>query len=203
MPHPKSILPDPLRPPTTEEIARARDMYAQGFTVARCLAAANMSLGTLYYWLDGGPYLAPTTDQSAVGGDAQGARMLPPIPRRRVVVGKRRKPLAPDLVSVTARLTRTLAREALDIERRLAEPSDATPERERNVRMLAQLVQSVRVLATLVPGEAAGAGGGAEPDDDPVPDNIDEFRYELARRIRGFVAARQAQQAEGEVEAGE
>lgn len=134
MPHPKSIVPDPLRPPTLEEIQRAREMYAEGFTVARCLAAGNMSLGTLYYWLDGGPCLAPTTAQSAVGG---GARMLPPIPRRRQVVGKRRQPLAPDLVSLAARLTRTVARQALDIEQRLARPSGATPERERNVRMLA------------------------------------------------------------------
>lgn len=58
MPHPESIRPDPLRPPTMDGITRARDMYREGFTVARCLAAGNMSYGTLYYWLDGGPTVA-------------------------------------------------------------------------------------------------------------------------------------------------
>ena len=47
------------------EIERARDMYKNGFTVARCLAAGNMSHGTLYYWLDGGPYLGPATGKPA------------------------------------------------------------------------------------------------------------------------------------------
>jgi hypothetical protein len=182
MPHPKSILPDPLRPPTIDEIERARSMYAEKFTVARCLAAGNMSLGTFYYWLDGGPR------------DEKGQPQLPPIPRRRQVIGKRRKPLTPDLVSLTARLTRTLAREALDIEQRLARPCGATPERERNVRMLTQLVQSVRVLATLAPDGAAEAGA-REKAAEEVRD-IDEFRETLARRIGMFVDERERRQQE-------
>ena len=39
MPHPPSITPDPQRAPTMAEIERARDLYKNGFTVARCLAA--------------------------------------------------------------------------------------------------------------------------------------------------------------------
>ena len=202
MPHPKDIVPDPLRPPSMEEIERARQMYAQGFTVARCLAAGNMSLGTLYYWLDGGPVLEPASATA-------GGRMLAPLARRRTVVGKRKKPLAADTLALVARLTRTLAREALDIEQRLAQPSGATPERERNVRMLASLVQSARVLSLLAP-----AGAGARPQDDAGPDDIDEFREMFARRIRSFLEARVAEKAareaaeagaggEGKREAGE
>jgi hypothetical protein len=196
MPLSSSITPDPLRAPTMAEIERAREMYAQGFAVARCLAAAPMSLGTLYYWLDGGPYLGPTTDTSA-GGDAHGGRMLAPIPRRRRIVGKRRKPLRADRASLIARLTRTAERAALDIEQRLARPSPATPERERDLRMLASLVQSLRGLSALAP-EMAGAGGArTEHDtDDPVPEDIDAFRLELARRIRGFIEERKRRKVE-------
>ena len=50
-----NIRPEPYRPPTMDEIRRAREMYTEGFTVSRVLAATDMSLGTLYYWLDGGP----------------------------------------------------------------------------------------------------------------------------------------------------
>lgn len=95
-----------------------------------------------------------------------------------------------------ARLSRTLAREALDIERQLAALGAATPGAGRNVRMLGQVVQSVRVLSALAP--AAGTGSADKTDDDPVPEDIDEFRYEVARRIRGFIEAHQAQQAEAE-----
>jgi hypothetical protein len=188
MPLSPDIKPDPLRAPTMAEIERARAMYAQGFTVARCLAAGNMSHGTLYYWLDGGPL------------NAQGARMLAPIPRRRVMLGKRRKPLAADRASLVARLYRTAERQALDIEQRLARPAGATPERERDVRMLASLVQSLRGLSALSPDEAAPAEGEAglrqEDDDDPVPGDIDVFRLELARRIRGFIEERTRRKAE-------
>jgi hypothetical protein len=202
MPHPSSITPDPLRAPTMAEIERARGMYAQGFTVARCLAAGNMSLGTFYYWLDGGPFLGPTTgkpavglgpttDQSAVGlgptpdGSGGGGRMLPPLPRRRSVLGKRRKPLAASHASLVARLYRTAERQALDIEQRLARPAGATP--ERDLRMLAQLVSALRGLTAIAPLEAPPAAAAAAKEDD----NIDEFREVLARRLRGFIDARQ------------
>jgi hypothetical protein len=194
MPHPPSITPGPLRAPTMAEIERARGMYAQGFTVARCLAAGNMSLGTFYYWLDGGPYLGPTTDKSAVGGDEAGARMLPPIPRRRSIVGKRRKPLAGSRASLVARLYRTAERQALDIEQRLARPAGATPERERDVRMLAQLVTALRGLSAIEPIEAPPAAAVAAEEDD----SIDEFREVLARRLRGFIDARQREAEEAE-----
>lgn len=175
------IKPDPLRAPTMAEIERARDMYAQGFTVARCLAAAPMSLGTLYYWLDGGPC------------DERGQAMLPPIPRRRSIVSKRRKPLSASTASLIARLTRTAERAALEIEQRLARPAGATPERERDLRMLASLVQSLRGLAALSP--AGDAAARKADDNDPVPEDIDAFRLALGRRIEAFVAAKREQEA--------
>ena len=195
MPHPTSITPDPQRAPTMAEIERDRDLYAQGFTVARCLAAGNMSHGMLYYWLDGGPFLAPATGRPAAGGgDEAVARMQPPIPRRRAVLGKRRKPLAASHASLVARLYRTAERQALDIEQRLARPAGGTPERERDVRMLAQLVAALRGLTAIAPLEAPQAAAAAAPEEEQR--DMDEFRETLARRIRSFIDARRAQDAE-------
>jgi hypothetical protein len=166
------------------EIERARSLYAEKFTVARCLAAGNMSHGTLYYWLDGGPR------------DDKGVALLPPIPRRRHIAGKRRKPLAGSSVSLLARLTRTAERQALDIEQRLSRPAASGPERERDVRILAMLTRTLRDVVAMAPdGLAQGTGQGAaqEAEHDPVPADMDEFRNELARRIRGFIEQRQAQ----------
>ena len=143
MPHPASIKPSPYRPPSREQIERARAMYAEGFTVSRILAACDMSLGTLYYWLGGGPR------------DEQGAPLLPPLARRRVVVGKRRKPFAASRVSLLARLYRTAERQVFEIEQRLAVPGAASPERERDVRMLASLTRTLRDLSGLGDGEPA------------------------------------------------
>ena len=191
MPHPASILPDAYRPPTREQIERARSMYLQKFTVSRILAACDMSLGTFYHWLSGGP----------VGED--GSTLYPPIPRRRQVLGRRRKPLSGDRVSLTARLWRTAERQARDIEERLARPCAATVERERDVRMLGILVRSLRDLSLF---EAAGpAGEGDTPraapeGDDFVPHSVDELRAELARRVevlRAQRAERQAQETAG------
>ena len=151
MPHPASIKPSPYRPPGREQIERARAMYTQGFTVSRILAGTDMSLGTLYYWLGGGPR------------DEQGAPLLPPLARRRVVVGKRRKPFTASRVSLLARLYRTAERQAFEIEQRLAVPGAATPERERDVRMLASLTRTLRDISGFGDGEPGGETA-AEPD---------------------------------------
>jgi hypothetical protein len=110
-----------------------------------------MSLGTLYYWLDGGPQEA-------------GHPLFPPLARRRSVVGKRRKPLSADRVSLMHRLMRTTERQVRDIEQRLARPGASSPERERDVRMLGALVRTLRDLTTFdSAAELAAQGAGVEP----------------------------------------
>jgi hypothetical protein len=188
MPHSPTIRPSPYQPPSREQIERARDMYAQGFTVSRILAACDMAYGTLYYWLDGGPR-------------EEGGPLYPPLPRRKQVVGKRRKPLETSRVSLAARLWRTAERQVRDIEERLSRPSASAVERERDVRMLSVLVRTMRDLAAFEP---APPGAPAPPvDDDPVPKDVDEMRYELARRIRNFIEQRKAQQQREQVVAEE
>ena len=191
MAHPRDIKPDPYRPPTREQIDLGRSMYIENFTVSRCLAATDMSLGTFYYWLDGGP----------VGED--GKRMLPPIPRRRKVVGKRRRPLKTDRVSLAARLWRTTERQLRDIEERLARPvvgASAGPERERDVRILASLTRTLRDLAAFE-RVGLGAGLGQKEADKAAapgvaaggapPQELDAYRLDLMRRLDHIVAEAQ------------
>jgi hypothetical protein len=159
--------------PTPETIALARRLYAEGVTVARILGETGMSLGTLYYWLDGGP-------------EGGGEPRLPALPRRRVaVLGKRRRPLRGDRVSLVARLWRTAERQVRDIEERLARDTQEPVERERDARVLAVMVRTLRELAAF--DAAARDSEGTEQmtadDDDAVPRDLEELRRELARRI--------------------
>ena len=161
MPLSDHIKPSPYSPPTREQIERARTMYTQGFTVSRILAATDMALGTLYYWLGGGPR-------------EEAGPLYPPIARRRQVVGRRRRPLDADRVSLAARLWRTAERQTRDIEERLARPGVASPERERDVRMLGSLVRTLRDLA--------GFDSGRAPDEQTVEPALEAARESLARK---------------------
>jgi hypothetical protein len=155
--------------PTAETIARARERYVAGDSVSRILADAQMSLGTLYLWLDGGP-------------DDGSATRLPAIPRRRVVLAQRRKPLAGSPVSLVNRLWRTAERQVRDIEDRLRMNQMPMEERERDARMLAVIVKTVRELTAIRNADAERA------DDDAVDPDV--HRQELARKLHGLIAKR-------------
>jgi hypothetical protein len=187
MPLSDHIKPDAHRPPTREEIERGRALYVEGFTTSRCCAGSNMSLGTLYYWLDGGPQ----------GPDGP---LLPPIPRRRNVAGRRRRPLpAVDRVSLAARLWRTAERQARDIEERLARANEPPAERERDTRMLALLVKTLRELSAFDAGASKPDETDAYDDDyDHVPRELDDLRQELSRRLDAMAEGEKARaQAQG------
>lgn len=61
-------------------------------------------------------------------------------------------------------------------------------EAERSMRTLATISRAVAEITATA--NAAGQTKPDETDDDPVPRDIDEFRYALARRIRGFIEQR-------------
>jgi hypothetical protein len=185
MPLTDHIRPEPNPPLTVERVTLARDMYVEGFTVSRICAQCLMSLGTLYTCLDGVPF----------GPD--GLR-FEPIPRRRNVLCKRTRPLRADPLSLRNRLIRTAEQQVREIELRLALPDRAGPDRERDVRMLALTVKSLRDLAHLSFADEAKTPPAAEEDDDEIPKDIDQFRIDLARRIDTFVKSR----TEGEAGAG-
>ena len=70
---------------------------------------------------------------------------------------------------------------------------------ERTVRILATLNKALREIAAISkPDETTPSDAN---DNDPVPHDIDEFRRELARRIKGLVDAERACAGEGSGEA--
>ena len=156
--------------PTPDTIALARTRYSEGVAIAKILAETGMSFGTLYLWLDGGP------------DDGAGPR-LPPLRRRRSVMGKRRQPLTGGRVSLVNRLWRTAERQVRDIEDRVRLNMQQPDERERDARLLAILVKTLRDLRALQTVED-------EPENDDQPASLDDFRRELARKIDGIVAQR-------------
>jgi hypothetical protein len=161
---------------TPETIARARSQYAAGERIDVICRANKMSRHALYYWIDGGPKFGPGH--------------LPPLERRAGGTPRQRRRASGNRVALVRRIWRTADGQVRDIEERLAAAGQQPLERERDARMLAVLVKTLRELVVI--GEAAPARKTAtEPeDDDPVPRDIDEFRRELARRIDALVASR-------------
>jgi hypothetical protein len=165
---------------SSETVTRARALYADpSVSVDRIKRETAMSTGTLYYFVDG----------------ADGR--LPALPRRRIVFGRRRRALMGNRVSLIARLWRTAERQVRDIEDRIARHQQEPDERERDARVLAVLVKTLRELSTLdeAQGDATTTG-----EDDDGPRDIDEFRRELARRMDAFVASRTGAGIPGDTE---
>lgn len=156
--------------PSPETIALVRERYARGDRTADILADAKMNAGTLYFWIDGGP------------DDGSGTR-LPPIPRRYQSHAQSRRPRPRgSRKSVVKRLWRTAEWQVRDIEDRLRMNQQEPDQRERDARLLAIMVKTVRELRAMDDQQ--------EATEDDGPDNLDDFRRDLARRIEGIVARR-------------
>lgn len=164
-----------------------RQQYADGVPVGTICAEHKIRHRTLYRWVDGGP---PGKDQ------------LPPIPRRSLDTPRTSR----SRKALIARLWRTASRQVREIEERLGRAEGEPGERERDARTFAILVKTLRELSLLDDVRfAAKKDSGAptqvhEADDDPVPRDIGEFRRELARRIRAFVASKSDSGLPGDAE---
>jgi len=156
---------------------RARQMYADGATIAVIKAETGLTHHRLYHWLDGAPQKA-------------GGSLLPPLPKRRIV--KRTRISAGDRLSVVARIMRSAERQVAEIDRRIGTEND---QGEKDARALALLARTIRELTAVDAMnrelEQPTMGGAThDDDDDRPPEDIDEFRNELARRIDALVASR-------------
>ena len=174
MPLSSHIKPEPNPPLTRERVIAIREMYAEGFTVARILAHCQTSLGTLYACCDGVPF----------GIDGE---QWPALPRRRQTLHQKRRALKADAVSLANRLTRTAERQVRDIELRLSARSVSPADRERHVRMLASLARTLRDVQAL---NKALPAGHVEPENyDELPADIDDLRQELNRKFQAMAAS--------------
>ena len=99
-----------------------------------------------------------------------------------------------DPAQIAPRLQSAVARVLPAIEAtlaRLASVPQRPREMEQTARALGALMRTLRELNALLAQHPP-------PVDDPVPEDIDEFRWELARRIRGFIEAYRAERGEAE-----
>jgi hypothetical protein len=172
-----------------EAAQRARQMYADGVDTRTIMAETDFSLEKLYNWLDG---------KSSCNGE----QLLPPLPRRRVVRHLRISP--GDRRSLVERMMRSAERQVAEIELRVGAPRH---DREKDARMLAVLARAMRELTAVDALNRQLESAAENPsdikqaplvDDDAPPDDIDEFRNELARRIRAFVESRTDERLSGD-----
>ncbi len=108
-------------------------------------------------------------------------------------------PTESDAAGIVPRLQSAVARVLPAIEAtitKLAAGPLRPREMEQTARALGTLTRTLRELNALLGQQQPGT----RADDDPVPKDVDEFRFELARRIHAFIDARQAKQREAEAE---
>jgi hypothetical protein len=156
-------------------IMRAREDYVAQKNTGQIMAECRLSVGTFYKLLAG-------------KGPAAG---LPAIVLRRDLGGERAK--RPDRIraSLVDRLWRTADKQVREIEKRLR--LDQKPDaRERDARMLATMVRTLRELRAL---DAARGEQEPAPEHEHGPDNLDDFRRDLARKIDAIIARRGASPA--------
>jgi hypothetical protein len=102
-------------------------------------------------------------------------------------------------VALVKSIWRAADAQVRDIEDRLVAAGQEPAERERDARMLAVLVKTLRELVAIDEERAAAKSQAESYDDDSVPRDIDEFRRELARKIDAVIAERTASSS-GETE---
>lgn len=159
-----------------ETVALVRRSYVEGVPISRILSETGLSLGTMYHVCDG------------MFDDGSGTRPAP-LPRRRILMGRSRKALHASRISLVARMWRTAERQVRDIETRLDDHTQETDDRERDARVLAVLVKTLRELQAFDSALGKGKGKGKAAQE-PVSDDrdIDEFRRDLARKIDQLAA---------------
>jgi len=132
---------------------------------------------------------------------------LPAAPRIEIAAGllhAASEDPPPDPAAIVPRLQSAVARVLPAIESivmKLGTEPTHPREMERAARVLVALTRTLRELNNLL-GQRQAAAANDSADDDDMPEDIDAFRRELARRIRVFVASRTGQ-AVSELTAGE
>jgi hypothetical protein len=149
-----------------ETIVRVRNGYLSGKPLKTIMAETGVSSRTLYKIIDGA-YGQPAVQRrhSTIRAGGRGA--------------------------LIARLWSTADRQVREIDKRLRRGRQEPGERERDARVLAVLVRTLRDLSAFDEASNATAAAMDQDEHDDMPTDIDEFRNELARRIHAFVDERE------------
>ena len=173
-----------------ELVIEGKRLYEQTLTPVKEIAAMmGVSRWTLesrireWEWKRRRHPTGPVDLLRAVRGAAVAAVTAPGLPEATIV------PVTPERrAALAARIMDVVERQMDAIERVLAtvQPNDPG-EGERGMRMLASITQTLREIAALnKPDEVTPD----EADADAIPDDMDELRYELARRLSALIDAR-------------
>ena len=160
--------------PPPDQVVRVRLRYAGGAPVADILKDSDLSRQLLLRCLAGefpgpdGETLQPIRLRSHRSGE----------PARKRATRK----------ALTRRLWRAAERQVCEVEERFALEDRAPNERERDARILAVLVRTLRELSDFDAEERQQAETAAD-NDDVIPRNLDELRRELSRRMDRMAAA--------------
>jgi hypothetical protein len=158
-----------------EAAQRARQMYADGKSVAAIKAETEMTGHAIYFWLGGGPQI-------------EGRPALPPIPRR---VTRTRRVTPDDRRAMIARIMRSCDRQISEIERRV---NPSPTQVDHDSRRLALISRTLNELTAI---DQRNKEIKRQADNDksrnarqPTPRDADELRRSLARKLEAIIAER-------------
>jgi hypothetical protein len=182
---------------TPEVMAEARRLYEETLAPVEDIRAMMGLAGASFYrrvrnhgWRRRHGHAGRSEFPRSLTGTAI-AKLLPPsaeLPRAQLAAND--EPLTPQQRNALAHHIMATTRDVLDAVQRVIvniAPGDQAAT-DHCARTLASVSRSLRDIAALNKPEEVTPPD--EADDDPVPRDMDEFRYELARRIRGFIEAR-------------
>lgn len=161
--------------PPPRDVDAAAKLAAKAQAFAKALAANE------------GPKAAAAHQEATPGAAAPSA---PPVPSAAAPLppGETGDDMPMDTPALIAWLRREIQAQVI-LVKQLREQERAEPLTEQAVIRLSRILASLADALIKLDRHTGGASGAAgEPDD--LPENIDEFRNELARRIRAFVASR-------------
>ncbi|HEY0223943.1 MAG TPA: hypothetical protein VGC38_05465 [Pseudolabrys sp.] len=181
-----------------ELIAEGRRLYEHTLTPVRVIAATmGVCRDTLnnrineWGWKHRA-YVDPSADTAPVAPGAAAVTAPPQQLLSATDAEPDSEPQAPLAVSVRNAVGHVMA--AVERVSKVITPRDQG-EAERCARTLASVASSLREVATLYKPEEAMPSD--EPDDDPIPTDVDEFRRELGRRIHALIDARRDRRGGG------
>ena len=152
-----------------ETALRARQDYIDGKTVKAILADSDFCLDQLCHWLDG----RRQTD---------GTTLLPPIPRRRIIVRKEGR--AATRLALVERLMRAAEMQIHSMEQRMASAGyEANPGDARVTAVLARTMRELGAHDEQSPTRKPSKER-SESNDDSTPLDIDELRKSLLQNLK-------------------
>jgi hypothetical protein len=176
-----------------ERIAEGKQLYELTSTpvpdIAAMIGVSRRTLERRVHEWGWAPRSAPRVDT-----DRAMIAAAPPAPQNTVLSEAIMAATPSELRNANAIRIQRLVAGSLDaVDRVLAKvgPADEGGA-ERSARTLAGVARTLQEMAAICQPETETPQDDADDNNDPTPRDIDEFRRELARRLRGIIESRRA-----------